>query len=138
MGWARRERGGGDQGSPPHAKGRGTCTGHGEPGRGDSQPLHPLSKRERGGSSGGVTGRGGGGRDCPSGPGTRERGAGCGMWGLGGAHPPAPSEREGERGGNREGEGADSAEMGAGTEGVDTGQTYLFFARVVPYLVIAD
>ena len=41
------------------------------------------------------------------------------MWGLGGAHPPAPSEREWEGGGNREDEGADSAEMGAGTEGVD-------------------
>ena len=42
------------------------------------------------------------------------------MWGLGGAHPPAPSEQEGEGGGggNREDEGAVSAEMGAGMEGV--------------------
>ena len=32
---------GGDRGSPPRAKGRGTCVGHRELGRGDSQPPPP-------------------------------------------------------------------------------------------------
>ena len=77
--------------------------GAGNRAEGIPSPLHPLSERERGGSGGGVNREGRGGGDCPSGPpGTRERGAGCGMWGQGVHILRRPLRKRG-RGGRKQG-----------------------------------